>query len=559
MSTRYVSKDSLRRQEGLASDPVYAAAQGIQGTIATKKAGILTSQRARSLVFFLQALSLPELAGRPNPGGLKRWVREFLNELPERLGTPSMHKHGMKPGQVYNAALVRAVRSELSGVDTRIEEDFPVIGDTVYDFTSGGGCDEVPVKGAKASYPAELFLKRCRWLAEAGLESFLVSLCTDPRQLIVEPGDEQSAACVGADEILQDWTADETSGMAAASVPYLRDVVGALFEFQRRFALRQAEGFAMTSIARKVFEALDAGLRLRRIVLVNGIEGLGKSEATRAWCVQHLGAARYVDLTGINNRTSFFRSIARALGLPSSATMNAVQLQSRVEAMLQRSGLMLCIDEAHYIWPQGKRSTATEVVDWIDTALCNRGVPVGLITTEQFNKTMQRVIKNSGWNSGQFERRVKRAVALPERPDMRDLDGVARKLSPKSSDSFFKMVVGFAGGQKRHHLDALSDVIKEAEEIARQQGRDVPTFSDAKAAIDGVLVPAALDKQTIFAPSEGQGRCGCPAKAATVAEVLKDSRNGVSAPLQSEDLVEESARTVTPVSATRARGNLAPV
>jgi hypothetical protein len=187
--------------------------------------------------------------------------------------------------------------------------------------------------------------------------------------------------------------------------------------------------------------------------------------------------------------------------------MNAVQLQSRVEAMLQRSGLMVCIDEAHYIWPQGQRSTAPpEVVNWIDTALCNRGVPVGLITTPQFNKTMRRVMGNSGWNSGQFERRVKRAVALPERPDKCDLDSVARKLSPKSSESFFKLAVGFAGVQKQHHLDALADVIKEAADIARKQGRDVPAFADAKAAIDGVLVPAALDKQAIFAEPKLQSR-----------------------------------------------------
>jgi len=59
---------------------------------------------------------------------------------------------------------------------------------------------------------------------------------------------------------------------------------------------------------------------------------------------------------------------------------------------------------------------------------------------------------------------------------------------------------------KRHHLDALADVIKEAEDIAHKQGRVVPAYADAKAAIDGVLVPAALDKQAIFSEEKQQPR-----------------------------------------------------
>jgi len=436
MSTRRVLIDAQRRQHGLASDPVYAAAQGIQGTIVTKKAGILTSQRARNLLFFLQALSLPELAGRPNPGGLKRWVREFLNEFSSRFDRASMRR---------------------------------------------------------------------RELVESNLAQFIIGLCTDPKMLIVAPGEEESS--FSRDELSQAWPDIDTGSICAAGVSWFRDIIGALWEFQESFARRQAEGFAATSIARQVFSALDAGLRLQRIVLINGLEGIGKSEAARGWCAQHLGESRYVDLTGINNKTSFFRSIARALGLPSSESLNTAQLQTRIEAMLQRSGLMLVIDEAHYIWPQSERSEAPpEIMNWINTALCNRGVPVGLVTTPQFVASMQRVEKKTGWNSGQFMRRIKRVVQLSERPDQRDLEAVARKLVPKASESFLKMVVGFAGSQKRHHMDALADVIKESAEIARVEGREVPTFTDARAAIDGVLVPSTLAKQSIFANAKQTSR-----------------------------------------------------
>ena len=332
-STRHSSSD--RRQHGLASDPVYVAAQGIQGTIATKKAGILTSARARSLVFFLQALSLPELAGQPNPGGLKRWVREIISEFPERVGTPAMHQIGVEPGRIYSADQVRTIRDELRA-RASLDEELPVTGDTYFSFDSGDIATHA-VKGAKPGYSAQLLLNKCRAIAETALEQFLVSLCTDPQMSIAAPGEGAAGAVVNREEWEQTWGAGQAYRIAVPSVPYFRDILEALFEFERRFAVRAGEGFAETSIAKQVFATLDAGLRLRRIVLVNGLEGIGKSEAARAWCARRLGTVRYMDLDGITNKTSFFSSAARSLGLPCSGGLSPSKIQSRVEAMLQRS------------------------------------------------------------------------------------------------------------------------------------------------------------------------------------------------------------------------------
>jgi len=551
-STRYSSSGS--RQHGLASDPVYVAAQGIQGTIATKKAGILTSARARSLVFFLQALSLPELAGRPNPGGLSRWVREFINEFPERIGRPAMHECGIKPGQSYNVEQVRRIRTELGSVAPRIEEEFPLAGDTVFDLDY----EERPIKGGRSSYPAEAFVEKCRRIAESRLENYLITLCTDPGQLIIAPGEDKTSALVSREEILQQWPEAESSAVAG-SVPYFRDIIGSLFEFQQRLQDRNAADFAKTSIAKQVFEALDAGLRLRRIVMVNGMEGIGKSEAARAWCAQHLGEARYVDLTGINNKTSFFRSISRALGLPSGESLNTAALQTRVEAMLQRSGLMLVIDEAHYLRPQSERSEAPpELVNWIDTALVNRGVPVGLVTTPQFVVSVQRVERKTGWNSGQFRRRIKRVAALPSRPTQEDLELIARRLLPKAAGSVIKLLVGYAGSQQCHHLDAITDAVKEAAEIARESGRDTVTFADVESAVTGVLSETALAKNEIFTqrkqPTRGKG-----ARQAGVADVLNEPCKGVSTPFRDTISAGKPARTSAAVMPAIERGELAEV
>ncbi len=546
-STRH--SHSGTRQHGLASDPVYVAAQGIQGTIVTKKAGILTSARARSLVFFLQSLSLPELAGRPNSGGIKRWVREFLQEFPERVGTPVMHKLGMKPGQVYDAEQVRAIRGELRGY-ADLDAEFPVTGDTYFQFDEE--FTELPVKGAKSGYSAGALLSRCLQIAETALEQFFIGLCTDPQMLVVAPGESESCAVVNREEIDQAWEGSEMSAPSVPSVVFFRDIMGALFEFQSRFQKRIASDFVQTSIASQVFAALDAGLRLQRIVLVNGLEGIGKSEAARAWCARHPGEARYVDLDGINNKTSFFSSLARALGLPCSGGLSPSKIQIRVEAMLQRSGLMLVIDEAHYIWPQSERSEATpELVNWIDTALINRGVPVGLVTTPQFIVSMQRVERKTGWNSGQFQRRMKRVAQLPPRPSMEDLELVARRLMPKASGSMIKLLVGYAGSQQRHHLDALADAVKEAAELARVSGRAAVTFTDVESAVTGVLSKTALAKKSIFTERPKPGRR--KASPAEVTDVLQEERTDVSAPLHAEDLAAKSARNVTPVSTSPMR------
>ena len=172
---------------------------------------------------------------------------------------------------------------------------------------------------------------------------------------------------------------------------------------------------------------------------------------------------------------------------------------------------------------------------------------------------MQRVEKKTGWNSGQFQRRIKRVAALPERPTLEDLEAVAKKLLPKASASVIKLLVGFAGSQQRHHLDALTDAVKEAAETARADGRDAVAFADVDCVLKGVLSQTALAKTKIFAHSQGPSKRGRATTTATVADVLKDSRNGVSAPLQREDLAEKSARTVTPVSTARTREELAPV
>ena len=72
----------------------------------------------RELIWFLQLLSHRE-------GGLRQVARDLVASFPEGNATPSMRKFGMKPGQVYTASQVKAVRDEMP----LGEENFPLRGE----------------------------------------------------------------------------------------------------------------------------------------------------------------------------------------------------------------------------------------------------------------------------------------------------------------------------------------------------------------------------------------------------------------------------------------------
>ena len=87
MSTRKVQAqdNSPLSQERYMSSPEYAELRGVSGTAVAPRAAILDDPAMRRLLWFLQAKSL-------EPGGLKQVARKILEQNPDRIGTPSMHR-----------------------------------------------------------------------------------------------------------------------------------------------------------------------------------------------------------------------------------------------------------------------------------------------------------------------------------------------------------------------------------------------------------------------------------------------------------------------------------
>ena len=290
------------------------------------------------------------------------------------------------------------------------------------------------------------------------------------------------------------------------------ELADALREFQRRYEANVRSDFVLTTIGKEVFETLDHALSIGKMVVIEGVSGIGKTTAVEAWCAQHQGQARFVSLSGITHKTGFFRQLATAIGLSASKRKGS-DMQVKVEEFFRKARLMLVIDEAHYLWPQlQQRESSPVLVDWINTALVNHNVPIALICTDQFAKLKTRVEKHTGWTSEQLEHRIKRYKKLPSLPNRRDLEAVAAKLlslrwnleEQKWATSgvaphadFIRTVVGYALTCKMR-LPAIAKTVEEARYQARKHGRSDIVATDIRDALLNYQIPSDEALQNAF-------------------------------------------------------------
>jgi DNA transposition AAA+ family ATPase len=269
---------------------------------------------------------------------------------------------------------------------------------------------------------------------------------------------------------------------------YFRDVIGALVEYKRRYEERVKAEFYLTGIGQRVWKQLDAALKTNTMIVIDGLEGRGKTEAVRAWTNCHLGEARFASLDGTSSKTAQVRELARALGVGHGNTRIALEMQTSVKEVLQSSGLMIVVDEAHFLFNQNLRQAGRpEMLDWIDTALCNPPLPIALVTTPQFLECVERAAGQVGWNYRQFQRRCK-YVPLPRKNTPEDIEAVARKLLPDADKATIKQVMAYEALSKRD-LSAVGDVVREAKLLADEDGAGQVTFEHVKRAIYEVLIP----------------------------------------------------------------------
>jgi hypothetical protein len=427
------------------SSPEFAGLQGISGTAVAKRCALLVSPAKQQLLWFIQGMSLAD-------GGLKRLARELLKMFPERI-------------------CVDRIRFECC--DPLDDADPPP------DAELRQECHNIALRRQQRSHWGQELLS---------IEEFLIDLCINPRLTIPIKGEEIESSEFDVDLARDKFPELALDDFRPADLKYFKEVIGAIIEYKRRYEEQVRAGFCHTAISREIWEQLDFALKTKRMIVLQGREGRGKTEAVRAWCNCHLGVARFMSLKGRSTMTEHFREFARALGVGHARSHTIAHMEANIEDVLQASHLMPVVDEAHFAFSQGPRMrTRPEMLDWIDTALCNPPLPVALVTTPHFMDCVERAVHQIGWNYLQFKRRCKRYRVLPAKNTPEDIEVVARHLLPEAGAATIKEVLGYTAMSKRD-LSAVGDVVREAKLLAEEEGARRVTFEHVKRAIHEVLI-----------------------------------------------------------------------
>lgn len=568
-STRKAAPGSPLSQIRYMSAPEYAQSDGVKGMPLAVKAKLYNAEPdKKALLLFLQKLSASE-------SGFEQLAQALIADYPDRLATPTMHKHGLRGDKFCTAEQVRAIRVEL-GIDKVLGtgqdiEEFPLRGEIDERSTDLSGeefealrrrfyqddefRDEAgklveqkreQLKQAAQShpdrYPASVFVKECRARADRHLERFLWEFCINPR---VKLHDESQPTATSSDLYFAE---DDVRGWESyRTLPYFHDITGALLNYKRRHEEKARLSFVQTEISRLTSRTLERGLSSRKIVVIEGVEGIGKSFSGKCWANCHLGEARYVLLEGIVTKTTFFQAVSGACGLADGARQKSQDMQARIRDYLQRTGIMLVIDEAHRLFQQTERITShPELLNWVYT-LWDLKIPVALLVTPQFASRMGEVARQTDWRSGQFTRRVIVWTKLPQKVRNEDILNVARWIAPRYTPNMIAEIVDYAAACRSRQLDAMIRAVSAAEFIAEENERKSPTGKDLLAGIaDAQATDLAMTTPGDIRKASSRGR------RQRDADLLQETCNGSESVAQ-ESEAEHFPRAIKPARATRSQ------
>jgi hypothetical protein len=527
-STRTAKDDSAFHQSCYASSPEFE--RGLVANMVAKRCTVLGAKADRELIWFVQHLS-------HQPGGIAAVATGLLEKFSHRLGTPAMLKSGKQVGQNYTAAEVAEIRWEIPRQSRR---NFPLRGETQYLMSEmcdslddsrnrlktehrqrlremaacgdyrGYRCEtndafEMLVTGRKAEIDAEEHEEAKKHPTAYSAKDFY-DLCHQAAGCVVVCEDDLSPL----GEFLHDLCLKPSRDLTAATPWYFADLVNVLREHHQQWIAEKSK-IVVTTLGKKVCDALDYCAASRSLVLLEGNARLGKSFSARGWCDQHPGKARFVEVPPGNDDASFFRALARGLGLGSFLNYKVVEIRARVESVLREGDIVLVMDEAQRLWPQRNlRYGSPGRVVWVMT-MANAGVPICLVSTPQFT-TAQNAMEKTGWNTDQLTGRIGHYEFLPKELTLADLTAVGRAVLPKASEEILKVLASYARMSARY-LAAVDSIAKRAQFIAQRNGRTQCTASDVRTAMQESVIPSdtmlirTLERAR---KSAGKGRMATP-------------------------------------------------
>ncbi len=463
-STRRAKDNSVFHQSRYASSPEFE--RGLLANLVARRCSVLSGAADRDLVWFVQHLS-------HQAGGLAAVAKDLISSYPNRIQTAAMMETGSKLGKTYDAEQVKKIRSQLP---IKLRNRFLLSGehhisDTILDgeklsdeiciMLADAGLDGVSDKESDAhpsAYSSTAFLDLCRNAAAENLENYLREICLDPA-LNLECGP---------------W--------------YFPGLISTLREYQGSCLAGKIAGTFNTALGKKVFEVLDYTAYCRGLTMIQGDPRLGKSHAARLWCELHPGKARFVEVPTGNDEVTFFRDLARGLGLGNFLNYKVVQIRERVEYVLRTGDIILVLDESQRLWPQTNlREGYPKRISWVMT-MANAGVPICMVSTPQFF-AIQKAAEKNGWNSAQFTGRISHYEPLPAALSEADLTGVAKAVLPEASNEVLRALALYAMSSARY-LAAINTIAMRARYIASLDSRNVVTTDDVRQAMKESVIPS---------------------------------------------------------------------
>jgi hypothetical protein len=459
-STRRAKDQSVFHQSRYASNPEFE--RGLLANLVAKRCALIDDPNVRELIWFVQHIS--------HTAGLTGFVRDIIARYPDRIQTRDMAELELRTGKNCNSETVRKI---LRDFDWDTAATLPLKGDvSVADFLES--ISDRPnhrTNDFPESYPAKVLFEACFHKAENSLEKDLNELCLNPESSF-ESGP---------------W--------------YFPRLIETLFELKAEFVKSKSMGVVITTLGKKVCDVLDYTAYAKALTLVQGEARRGKSFSARAWCDQHPGRARFVEVPTGNDEIGFFRALARGIGLGNFLNYKVTQIRERVESVLLGGDILIVLDEAQRLWPQRNlRYGFPTRIAWVMT-MANAGVPIAMIATPQF-LTIQKAVEKGGWNSAQLLGRIGLYEELPAELSKGELVMVAKAILPEADQEVLEALAIYAR-QSDRYLAAIDAISKRARYMAMKGERTEATTEDVRKAMSESIIPA--DSRLVLAMKGSSG------------------------------------------------------
>lgn len=465
-STRQARDGGDFHQERFCSHPEIIG-NGINGLAAAKRIALVGDPTIRELLWFIQFRSISE-------NGVEKLCEDLLSRFPNNIGSFALYQFRKSGRSQPNRAQMDAFLRE---------DEFNELSLAALFCSDNAPADRV----ADPTESASEVLKRKTTEANAhvrtAVSNKLLQCCLDPHQNLKKDTD------------------------------YFQDLAVALSSLRSQSIQRAQSRLADTEVSRQIIDTLDFFYATRRMVLIEGVAGIGRSATARAWCDSHPGLVRYVEVPSSSDDRSFYSAIARALGVANGASYKAQQIRDRVEEMLLTSGIALVFDESQYLWGQFIRPRRTpDRILWIKT-LYDAGTPIALVAHTDFSKWQKHYVEKTLWTDEQFERRLNRRVNLPAVHSTEDMLKIARAHMPDGEPRSWKLLSAYALGTEKKQASGIVEALESAQYHARQEGRSSAEFPDIEWAlthVHGFLEAAtSQDVQALSKSSAKPLKKGC--------------------------------------------------